>query len=173
MTKNVNQCKQYRIYDKLTRTWYEVTPEQYCEFDRWRTAKRKREQSHGHCTCPRQKWWTCDGMCGDCEFRAAGDTISLDAPITNEDGDSVSLLDTIASEEDLEEIVLDRILMQQLVKRLFELMPEAETIGKMRLKGIKDEDIADAIGIKRTTFRSRIKKVEAQLREEFGDEYPF
>ena len=38
-----------RIYDKPSKTWFEVTPEQYAEFDRWRTNKRKREQYHGRC----------------------------------------------------------------------------------------------------------------------------
>ena len=28
-----------RIYDKPSKTWFEVTPEQYAEFDRWRTNK--------------------------------------------------------------------------------------------------------------------------------------
>lgn len=174
MTKHDKQSKPYRIYDKLTHTWYEVTPEQYKEFDRWRTNKRKREQAHGHCVCPRQKWWLCDGMCEDCEFKAAGDTISFDAPITNENGDSVSLLDTLVfSDTDPSDIILDQILMRQLIKRLVELMPEAIEIGKLRQQGFKDEAIADRLGIKRTTFRSRLSKAEEKLREEFGEDYPF
>ena len=40
-------------------------------------------------------------------------------------------------------------------------------------ENIKDEDIADIIKIKRTTFRSRISKAEEKLREEFGEEFPF
>ena len=54
MSKEVK--KQYRIYDKGTRQWFEVTPEQYAEFDRFRTNKRKREQYHKRCMCPRSKW---------------------------------------------------------------------------------------------------------------------
>jgi hypothetical protein len=42
MTSNDNQSK--RIYDKTTRTWYEVPEDQYREFDSWRTALRKRMQ---------------------------------------------------------------------------------------------------------------------------------
>ena len=59
MKTNVNVK---RIYDKQTKTWFEVTPEQYAEFDQWRTNKRKREQYHGRCMCPRNKWWLCDGI---------------------------------------------------------------------------------------------------------------
>ena len=98
-----------RIYDKPSKTWFEVTPEQYAEFDRWRTNKRKREQYHGRCMCKREKWWLCDGMCEDCEFHAPGDTLSLDATTTNENGDETCLLDSIASpESDPIDIILDR-----------------------------------------------------------------
>ena len=44
-----NTEKTSRIYDKQTRTWLEITPEQYEEYDRWRTRIRKREQYHGRC----------------------------------------------------------------------------------------------------------------------------
>lgn len=37
MKKNENNVK--RIYDKQTKTWFEVSPEQYEEFDRWRDRK--------------------------------------------------------------------------------------------------------------------------------------
>ena len=84
MKTNVNGK---RIYDKQTKTWFEVTPEHYAEFDQWRTNKRKREQYHGRCMCPRNKWWLCDGMCDDCEFHAPGDVLSLDKPVSNDDGD--------------------------------------------------------------------------------------
>ncbi len=81
MKKNENIVK--RIYDKQTKTWFEVSPEQYEEFDRWRTNLRKREQYHHRCMCPRSKWWLCDGMCQDCEFHAPGDTLSLDMTVAN------------------------------------------------------------------------------------------
>ena len=81
MSKEVSR-KPYRIYDKGTRQWFEVTPEQYAEFDQWRTNKRKREQYHGRCMCPRNKWWLCDGLCDDCEFHAPGDMLSLDKPVS-------------------------------------------------------------------------------------------
>ena len=163
-----------RIFDKQTKTWFEVTPEEYERYDQWRTNLRKREQYHGRCMCPRQKWWLCDGMCEDCEFRAPGDMLSLDATGTDEDGDEFSLLDCFASPESvLNEIILDQVLMKQLLKRLEELMPEAIEIGKLRQEGLSDEAIADIIGIKRTTFLSRLKKVKSILREEYGEDFDF
>ena len=163
-----------RIFDKQTGTWFEVSPEEYKEYDAWRTNFRKRQQYHGRCMCPRRKWWLCDAVCEDCEFHAPGDMLSLDATKENEDGDEVCILDCYASPESvLNDIVLDQLLMQQLLKRLEELMPEAIEIGKLRQEGLSDEAIADIIGIKRTTFLSRLKKAEEKLRGEYGPDFNF
>ena len=168
MKKNENNVK--RIYDKQAQTWFEVSPEQYEEFDRWRTNLRKREQYHHRCMCPRSKWWLCDGMCQDCEFHAPGDTLSLDMPISNEDGDEVSLLDTLVDQAPtIESVICDKATLDQLFDRLAELMPQAEKIGRLRMQNLSDEAIADIIGIKRTTFRSRLSKAKAILAEEYPD----
>ena len=168
MKKNENNVK--RIYDKQAQTWFEVNPEQYEEFDRWRTNLRKREQYHHRCMCPRSKWWLCDGMCQDCEFHAPGDTLSLDMPLSNEDGDEVSLLDTLVDQAPtIESVICDKATLDQLFDRLAELMPQAEKIGRLRMQNLSDEAIADIIGIKRTTFRSRLSKAKAILAEEYPD----
>lgn len=170
MKKNENNVK--RIYDKQTKTWFEVSPEQYEEFDRWRTNLRKREQYHHRCMCPRSKWWLCDGMCQDCEFHAPGDTLSLDMPVSNEDGDKVTLLDTLVDPTPtIESVICDKAELDQLFVRLNELMPEAVEIGRLRQDGLSDEAIANIIGIKRTTFLSRLKKAKEQLASEFPDRF--
>lgn len=170
MKNNENNVK--RIYDKQTKIWFEVSPEQYEEFDRWRTNLRKREQYHHRCMCPRSKWWLCDGMCQDCEFHAPGDTLSLDMPVSNEDGDEVTLLDTLVdTAPTIESVICDKAELDQLFERLNELMPEAVQIGKLRQDGLSDEAIAEIIGIKRTTFLSRLKKAKEQLATEFPDRF--
>ena len=164
--------RQYRIYDKQTKTWFKVTPEQYAEFDRWRANKRKREQYHSRCRCPRNKWWLCDGMCEDCEYRTAGDMLSLNSPVSNDEGDEITLLDALVDQAPLiENIIADEDELKHLLARLNELMPEAIEIGKQRQKGLNDEAIATLIGIKRTTFRSRISKARRQLSAEFPDRF--
>ena len=170
MNTKDNYGKQNHIYDKQTRTWFEVTPEQFEEYNRWRTRIRKREQYHKRCMCPRSKWWLCDGMCQDCEFHAPGDTLSLEAPISNDDGDEVTLGETLLDPNSLfESIICDEEELRQLFARLDELMPEARRIGQLRQKGLTDEAIAKAIGIKRTTFLSRLKKAREQLEAEYPD----
>lgn len=95
MTSNGNQSQ--RIYDKATRTWYEVPEDQYKEFDRWRTNLRKREQYWGRCFCPRGKWWLCDGNCVECEFHTRNE-VSLDDPLP--DGEvMLTLLASFAQSE--------------------------------------------------------------------------
>lgn len=170
MQKDANQSKPYRIYDKQTKTWFEVTPDQYAEFDRWRTNLRKREQYHDRCMCPRNKWWLCDGMCNDCEFYAPGDILSLDKPVSNYDGDEVTLLDTLVDLAPIiESVICDKAELDQLFERLNALMPEAVQIGQLRQDGLSDEAIAKIIGIKRTTFLSRLNKAKAQLAKEYPD----
>ena len=164
-----SDTKAKRIYDKQTRQWIEATPEQYAEHDRWRTRTRKREQYHGRCMCPRSKWWLCDGMCDDCEYHAPGDTLSLDMP-TGSCDDDFTLLDTLEdTSPSIEEIVGDKAALDQLFVSLNELMPEAIQIGKLRQEGLSDEAIARIIGIKRTTFLSRLKKVKELLASEYPD----
>ena len=170
MKTNENNVK--RIYDKQTKTWFEVTPEQYKEFDTWRTNLRKREQYHHRCMCPRNKWWLCDGMCDDCEYHAPGDILSLDMPTSNDDGDEVTLLDMLEDPApSIEEVICDKAELDQLYERLNQLMPEAVEIGRLRQKGLTDEAIAKIVGIKRTTFRSRLEKAKAQLAAEYPDRF--
>ena len=70
---------------------------------------------------------------------------------------------------DIESIVTDKIVLDKLFERLDELFPEARRIGELRMEGVSDRDIADILGMPRSTFRSRLEKVEAMLREEYGD----
>ena len=71
----------------------------------------------------------------------------------------------------IEEVICDKAELDQLFDRLNELMPEAVQIGKLRQEGLSDEAIAKIIGIKRTTFRSRLEKAKAQLAAEFPDRF--
>lgn len=169
MQKNVNP---YRIYLKATREWVEISEEYYRDYTRYHDALRKRQQSHGQCVCPKNKFWLCDGDCLTCEFRRAGDILSLDYTVENEDGDACSPLDNLADPTpSIEEIICDKAELDQLFARLNELMPEAMQIGKLRQNGLSDEAIAEIIGIKRTTFLSRLKKAKEQLATEFPDRF--
>ena len=82
-----------------------------------------------------------------CKYRNADVIVSLDAPIGEEDDDLI-LMDTIADESvAVSELASDRIVLEQLFKRLADLMPEAENIGKLRMQGLPDEAIAKVISV--------------------------
>lgn len=115
---------------------------------------------------PAQQWWLCDGNCLDCEFRN-NTTVSLDDPLPGGDG---TLADYVPDDAPLiEEVLAEKAELDQLFARLQELMPEAKRIGELREEGLSDEAIADIIGIKRTTFLSRLKKAKGKLSQEFPD----
>ena len=166
----VSKC----IFDKQTASWFQVSKDEYEAFERWRRRLRHREQYHGRCTCSGAKWWLCDGMCQDCKFHRAGDTVSLETPVLDENGEHVPLREVIAMPHgDPDEIIPDRLLSQQILKRLSELMPEAAVIGEMRLLEFTDEEIADILGIKRSTFLTKIEGIRSILREEFREYFDY
>ena len=132
-----------RIYDKTTRTWFEVSEKKYREYDRWRTALRKRMQYHGECSCTRNKWWLCDGVCQDCEFHNYT-TISLDEPLP--DGNPTP-----------ERLMADRDLLEYLIMRLRETDPEADHIIRLLQDGTSARKIAEILGRKQRTFSKELK----------------
>lgn len=69
----------------------------------------------------------------------------------------------------IEEVLSEKSELDQLFKRLQNLMPEAKRIGKLREEGLSDEAIADIVGIKRTTFLPCLKKAKGKLSQEFPD----
>lgn len=128
MQNSVNQSK--RVYIKSTRQWVDVSEEYYRNHTRYYDAFRKRQQAHGKCVCPKNKFWLCDGDCHNCEFRRAGDQLSLDYTTENEDGDVCSLLDPLADiVPSIEDVIADKAELDELFDRLSQLMPEATWIG--------------------------------------------
>ncbi len=115
--------------------------------------------------CTRSKWWLYDGMCQDCEFHAPGNTLSLNMPVSNEDGNEITLLDTLVDlTPSIEEIIFDKAELDQLFYRLNELIPEAICIEQLHHNGLFNEVIAEIISIKHIIFLSRLKKVKEQAR---------
>ena len=92
------------------------------------------------------------------------------ASYVDEHGNECSLEECAEEQSELiEELFCDADELQHLLNRLEELMPEAVQIGRLRESGATDTVIAEKIGIKRTTFNSRLKKVRDTLAKEFPD----
>ena len=72
----------------------------YYEWYRPIWAQRKRAQAHGECVCPRSELWKCDGSCEECEFRGAGEMLSLDYSYTDKKGNEVRPVDNLEDERE-------------------------------------------------------------------------
>ncbi len=164
---NSSKRNPFRIYIKSSHQWIDVNEEYYRDHMRYCDAFRKRHQEHGQCACPRRKFWLCDTDCVNCEFRRSGGMVSLDESLPDGEG---TLADYVPDDAPLiEDVLADKAELEQLFERLNELMPEAITIGKLREDGLSDEAIVGIIGIKRTTFPSRLNKAKEKLKDEFPD----
>ena len=167
---NQSQTRIFKIYLSHEKQWIEVTKEQYHAYYRNIWTTRKRAQKHRQCMCPKSKLWLCDGDCLVCKFHAPGDSLSLDLTSENENGEEYSLLDELADQSaSVDDVVTDKIMLDMLFQRLGEIIPEARGIGDLRLAGLSDAEIADEIGVPRTTFLYRLKRAKELLQNEYPD----
>lgn len=165
MTINENQSKRF-IYIRATREKVPVTDEQFHAFYDEACRIRKREQYHHRCMCPKKFIWACDGDCLVCEYHTAGDNLSLDASNTD---DGTSLNDSQQTDSvNMEDIISDRLLLEQLFHRLRELDPDADHIIEMLGNNMSDRAIAEMLGRKQRTFADQMKRIRTELRKVRG-----
>ena len=176
-----NNVKQYNIFIRnfesthLKYTKVPVTKEQFDDYYRDINAYRRTQMNHGRCVCPPSKWLLCNMDCWDCPYRTAGNICYLEEGLQNNDGEETDRLERLQEERSdlqtasMEDSVTDSIMMQEVLTRLTELMPQAVEIGKLRQQGLSDLAIAEVIGVRNTTFRSRLQSVRKKLEKEFPD----
>lgn len=162
--------KQRKIYIRNSKSWIPVSEEVYLEYYRpvWRLQKEA--QKRGQCVCPRSKLWLCDGDCAMCEYQAAGNTISLDAPMRNDAGEEFCLWDTLEDPTaNIEESVADKLLLEELFRALDELDPDSRRICELIRQGKSEREIADEFVIRQSTLNYRKRKLMDSLRERLKD----
>lgn len=165
-----NENKQYYIYLRSTRERIPCTKEEFDNYYRDINTYRKAQQRRGKCVCPEKKRLDCDMDCSTCPFRRAGDTVSLDYTVSDENGEEITWGNSLESTSPpIDDIVADSERMAELFERLKELMPQAVEIGQLRQQGIPDVQIARQIGIHRNTFGSRLQRVKEILEKEFPE----
>lgn len=167
MQNNDNQ-KTYFIYVRSTGEKVPVTKEQHNSFYKEADRIRHKEQDHGRCMCPYRFIWRCDGDCLDCEYHATGDITSLDQPLSDGNG---TLCDYMPNRsKSMEEIISDRMLLEQFFARLRELDPDADIIIQCWLDDYKisDRAIAEKLGRPQRTFADQMKKIRTELRKVRG-----
>lgn len=146
-------------------TLYPITEEEYHSLYPEIWATRKREQYHGRCRCPKYYLWKCDAHCDLCEYNRS-DTISLDEPLPDGEG---TIGDYVPDNRpSIEDICIDRDLLNRLISKFRKLDPEADRIIQMRLDNpkISDRKIAEALGRPQRTFSDQMKRYYTELRKE-------
>lgn len=128
-------------------------------------------QAHSLYRYPKAMRWQCDTVCADCVYRNDLETVSLDAQVTSElSDDENSLLDIVIDNFELmEDLMCDADELNHLLHRLKELMLEATQIGELRDENLSDTEIAERIGVKRTTFLYRLNRVREILKNELPE----
>lgn len=161
---------QYTVYIRSTKERIPVTKEEFNIYYKEVDVFRRKQQRHGKCVCPKNNRLSCDMDCATCPYRRAGDERSLDFTGENDDGDVTSWSDSLAVDEPLlEDLVAAAVDMKTVLDRISTLMPEAIEIGKLRLEGLSDTEIAKQLGIPRTTFLSRLKILKATVLTEYSE----
>ena len=144
--ENKKSDRIYKIYLPHDNLWVKVTEEVYLEYYRpvWRIQKAA--QKAGRCTCPKTRLWACDGDCLTCIYGACGNTVSLDAPIENGDGEEFSLVDTLEDPNAaFADVIVDRLLLEKLLDELAEKDLEGKRICELIMEGSSKAGIADTL----------------------------
>ena len=65
----------------------------------------------------------------------------------------------------MEDIIADRLLLEQLYRQLDELIPDGSRVFRLRAKNYSEREIARKLGIKsQSTLNYRIRKMDAFIR---------
>ena len=131
----------------------------YDAYSRWIWNTFRREKRYGRCTAV--SWGICEGDCYLCSYRCASEFIPLEA-IENQ---------VYALGMDVEEIVLAKIYLEEILQMAEKIDPEGRTIIQFKLSGLKDEEAAKWFGVQQPAYTQRKNKLLAKLRkksEEMG-----
>lgn len=150
--------KKYQIY--LNGKLIPVTEEVYKAWYRpiWRTHDFARR--HSQCACA--DWRLCEGDCGLCRYRRAGDQASLDQ-WQEEYG-----LERKADEADPSEIVERRAARDALLRELDTIDPDGRKLVQLLQDGIDDRKAAEILGLSKSAYSRKKIKLRSALRKYFG-----
>lgn len=151
-----------KLYLRAKNKWITVSDGVYKSYRLKCNSYRIIQKSNECCVCPKRKFYLCDMDCWICPYYKAGNAISLN----DEKQDIHNIPD---SESCIDEIITYRLILNLLLQRLDQIMPEARFIGNCRLEGKTDKEIASELHIPRTTMRSRLLKAKKIIEKEFPD----
>ena len=136
-----------------------VSEEVYRAYKRPAWTERQRKRRAWRC---RINGHRCMKDCSTCSRLADGAHLSLEQ--MQEDG-----LDILSSEVSPEDVVIQKVMLEELNKVMEQLSPKDKTILKLFGEGMSDRRIAQRTGIPQTTVSYRRKRLIQFLREELKD----
>ena len=165
--ENQNQSAEREIYLKDLHQWVPVSKTYYDNYYRDINAYRRRQQEHGRCVCPASKRYLCDMDCWTCRFHKAGDELSLDYTVADDDGNEKSWLDDLPDDSPSAQSILeDRELLDTLLLELEELDSDGRRICELFLQEKSEREIAALMGIsQQSTINYKKRKAFETLRE--------
>lgn len=132
----------------------EVPRDVYDAYYRWVRSTFRRQKRHGCCNAP--SWWMCEGDCYLCAYHCASEFIPWDEAIENQ---------VYNAGMDVEEIVLAKIDLEEILQMAEKNDPKGRTIIQFKLAGIKDEEAARRFGVQQPAFTKRKNKLLVKLHE--------
>ena len=148
-------------YIKVNRELIPVSEEIYQVESRWKEKERYRARRDGE--CGQSDYRYCMGDCGSCAWRTGGyRNISLNQLMEEHDDKAAELMD---SRPLVEDVVSDRLLLEQLYRQLDQLIPDGARVFRMRASHFTEREIAQALGVKaQSTLNYRIRKMDDYIR---------
>jgi RNA polymerase sigma factor (sigma-70 family) len=136
-----------------------VTEEVYRAYWQPVWAERKRQEREKRCVISDGKGKTkrCMEDCEKCNNQRTGSTLSLDK--FSEDGFEIA--DTC----DVEEVVAERLLLEELAAALDELDPDNKKIAELYGLGLSEREIAAEVGLSQKAVNKRKAKIFDQLHQ--------
>lgn len=137
----------------------EVTEEVYRAYKQPLWAERKRQEREKRCVIGNGKGKVkrCTSDCSTCDKQKTGSALSLDK--FSADGFDIPELISV------DELVADKLLLEELYKALGELDPENRMIAELFSMGKTEREIAEYIGRSQKTINNRKPKIFTQLLE--------
>lgn len=169
--ENPSQSSERSIYLKELHQWVPVSKTDFNNYYRDINAYRRRQQEHSRCVCPASKRYLCDMDCWTCRFRKAGDELSLDYTISDEDGNEKSWLDDLTDDAPSAQSILEeRDLLDSLISKLAKLDPDGRRICELLLENKTEREIAEIMGIsQQSTINYKKRKTFEKLRDLMSD----
>lgn len=151
------QNNEKRCAIRLNGEWIPVTEEVYQAWYRpiWKTFRFA--YRHGRCRCP--NWRLCEGDCGLCTYRRAGDQASLDQ-WQEEYGREEE-----AYGEDPSEIAENRVAYDALLLELDEIDPNGRRTSQLLQDGVDDRTAAKMLGLPRSTYSDKKLRIRRELKK--------